>query len=110
MAGDSLWHRAHYSRVVSWGIVDLERVDRCLHAGDGWGKSPRTRYHLWLFRSRESKLEFSFSFGDQSGNSRRLARTLVSKFQEVLGQPLRLPVCVPQPKRLPYNPTRGAYF
>jgi len=101
MAGDSLWHRARCSRVVSRGVIDFDRIDRCLHAVDGCGKSARTRYHLWLFRSRQSKLEFSFSFGDQSGDSRRLACTLVSEFEQILAQARRLPVCVPQPKRVP---------
>ena len=105
MAGDSVWPRAGCSLVVSRGIVDLDRVDRCLHTGDDCGKSPRTRYHLWLFRSRQSKLELSFSFGDQSGDSRRLACTLVSEFEKV-----SVACLLTTTDELPCNPTRGTQF
>ena len=114
MAGDSLRLRARCSRVVSRGIVDLGCVDRCLHAGDGCGKSPRTRYHLWLFRSRQSKLEFSFSFGEQFGDSRCIDRALGFEpaCQAFADQAFRFAVLIRQTTPLSYNPnsTREVRF
>ncbi len=111
LAGNFLCARACVSIFISRRAVDFECLDRGLHARHDCGKSSRTRYHLWLFRSRQPTLEFPDASHYQSRNSRRAACAWLFESVEkaFVGRALRLPVLIRQPRRLPYNSTRASF-
>ncbi len=71
VGGNFLCARPCVSPFLSWRAVDLDRVNRGLHARDDCRKSSRTRHHLRLFRSRQPTLEFPIAPHNQSRNSQR---------------------------------------
>lgn len=60
-------------------IVALDCADRVFHRRDRRRQSAGARHHLWLFRSRESALEFLATHGGGSRNLHRFARALVGR-------------------------------
>ena len=82
LAGNFLCARACVSFFIPWRAFDFECVDRRLHACDNRSKSSRTRYHLWLFRSRQPTLELPSSPRYQPRNSCGAAHAFLRAFAQ----------------------------
>src|SRR6266571_429483 len=62
MAGNLLRTRVDRAPFLSRWIVDLDRSCLHFHHRHHRGQNSRPRHHMWLFRSRQQKLEFHRSY------------------------------------------------